>query len=190
MNKGVLKSLLVTTLVLYFIPDKLVTEYYQPFYEKALRGQLASVILALSAFLFAVKTFVIINMYEKVYSNDSYRKDYVKKNMNSEESVYKRLYNLNDLLLFAIYFSVGTSLYHLILGFFSNVVMLKLGIVFVLETVIIFIMCILFYQKNMKAWVKILDKKWKVEKKSIRDEIQKENNKRAKEDAEALDNLD
>ena len=133
---------------------------YKRFYVESLRGQLASILLAMSAFLFALKTFIVINMFDKVYSDKDYQIKFVETNPNDLTGIYKSLNNLNDFLLSAIWLSIITSMYHLCFGGIESNFILKFGILLFLHSVTIFGCCVYYYQKNLRIWLTNIQNKW------------------------------
>ncbi len=91
-------------------------DFYQ-FYAMNLRGSLFSGFLTLTGFLFAVKTFLIINMKKELYDTPTYQERYVAHlETNPNLKIYGPLRRLSRWLLCAVIASLITAVSQLSIG--------------------------------------------------------------------------
>ncbi|MCM8529456.1 MAG: hypothetical protein NE327_23230 [Lentisphaeraceae bacterium] len=172
--------LAISVLILVIDNDtfiKLFKKSYQDFF----RGQFVSLFTAVAAFIFSLKTFIIVNMFDKVYSTEKYKMDFVDK-YNNIDDLYKPLENFGNYLLLTIYTCIIAALVHLCFGFILNVWFLKFAFILTLIPIIMILYCVYTYNKNMQFWYKSIKDGWSKEK----NEYKAKKDKQIKEKADNL----
>lgn len=92
-------------------------------YHNSMRGYFFSAFLGISSFLLSLLTFVVINLKEKMFDSEDYKRMYAKFNGISDDStivkrdLYKPLVVITTLLVFSIVCCLATSLLQFTLGF-------------------------------------------------------------------------
>ncbi|MGM0825371.1 MAG: hypothetical protein ACQEUY_11680 [Pseudomonadota bacterium] len=120
--------LIVSLVCLYLVSNLYAgcAEDFVIFYGDKLRGFLFSGFLTVGSFLLSLKTFVVVNLKDKLFDSDSYIKKYRAMNALSDEGeidykvLYKPLANLTGFLFFSILFSILTAVAQFSLGLLQN----------------------------------------------------------------------
>lgn len=87
------------------------------FYAANLRGSLFSGFLTLTGFLFAIKTFIVLNMKKEVYETAEYHVRVAEmRQVNPTLRIYGPLTRLSDFLFWSIVFSLVASVSQLTIG--------------------------------------------------------------------------
>ncbi|GCG50330.1 hypothetical protein RCV08_17700 [Escherichia coli] len=95
-------------------------------YRSSMRGYFFSAFLGISSFLLSLLTFVVINLKEKMFDSEDYKKIYIKHNqLNAggeikKYDLYKPLAVITTMLVFSISCSIFTSILQFTLGLSSN----------------------------------------------------------------------
>lgn len=88
---------------------------------RKLQGSLFTGFLTIGGFLLTLKTFILVQLREKLFDSEAYKKHYVKmKELDPKLSLYAPLKNLGNFLLYSVVFSIATSFTHLTVGFIPN----------------------------------------------------------------------
>lgn len=96
-------------------------------YRDSMRGYFFSAFLGISSFLLSLLTFVVINLKEKMFDSDDYKKLFIAhRNLSSEGDIvkgelYKPLVIITTMLVFSIASSIATSLLQFSLGLSSSI---------------------------------------------------------------------
>lgn len=95
-------------------------------YQKYMRGYLFSAFLGISSFLLSLLTFVVINLKEKMFDSDDYKKIYIKFNnlTAGDDIIKKKLYEplvvITTALVISIVCCLFSSVLQFTLGFSAN----------------------------------------------------------------------
>lgn len=119
---------IVAYVISVYVGAKLVGSYLElsDIYRSNMRGYFFSAFLGISSFLLSLLTFVVINLKEKMFDSDDYKKIYARhKKMNAGDEIkkndlYKPLVVITTMLVFSIACSISTSLLQFTLGLSSN----------------------------------------------------------------------
>jgi hypothetical protein len=90
-----------------------------------MRGYFFSAFLGISSFLLSLLTFVVINLKEKMFDSDDYKKIYIDHNKMEagrdiiKRDLYKPLVVITTMLVFSISSSIATSILQFTLGLSS-----------------------------------------------------------------------
>jgi len=96
-------------------------------YKASMRGYFFSAFLGISSFLLSLLTFVVINLKEKMFDSDDYKKIFIiHRELKSEAEIvkgelYRPLVIITTMLVFSIASSIATSILQFTLGLSSCV---------------------------------------------------------------------
>lgn len=129
-------------------------------YTEAVRLNIFSALLTLAAFLFSLKTFIIVKLKEDVYDSPSY--DTMVKQLAEispnikKESKYKNLENFSNMLYWTVVVCFVTSIINLITVFSYSFINLLLALIATLASIICFSLSLYFYKININLYFKHL----------------------------------
>lgn len=136
------------------IPGALVVDYY----AANLRPSLFGGFLTVSAFLFSLKTFIVISMKDNVYGTDEYGDLFAdKKRVDPTLKRYAPLSNLSDLLFASIFVSLLAALSQFTFGLFDLYLFVLLCLGLALWAIAMIFVSLFFMQENLKVWFSLLD---------------------------------
>lgn len=130
----------------------------QVFYAANLRAPLFTGFFTLSGFLFAVKSFLIINLKKEVYESPSYLKLLERhRTVNKSLTHYGPLLRLSGLLYTAVCLSFFTSVCQITIGLvkynWSAIVCIAMSFI----TIVIVAMVLVIMRRNVVAWLRQLE---------------------------------
>src|SRR3569833_997022 len=128
------------------------------FFQQHLRQPLFAGLLTVSAFLFSLKTFIIVTMKQNVYGTDEYGADWnKKKELNPNLKRYQPLRNFALLLFFAVLISLCGAVAQFTVGLidapWAAIMCLSLAI----WSIAMIFVALLFLQVNLRSWFHFLD---------------------------------
>ena len=131
---------------------------FSQYYEKNIRGHLFSGFLALGGFLLSLKTFIVINMKENVYDDESYQENW-KKQLKLEPSLklYAPLKELSDLLYYAILAAILSAVLQMSLGLYSHWIASIICVWSALYAVILLVSSLILIKQNLDTWFSYLE---------------------------------
>lgn len=131
---------------------------FAEFYANNLRQSLFAGFLTLAAFLYSLKTFIIIKMKENVYDQKLYKERFDRKKKNNPNiKRYDALRQLSDLLFYTVLCSIITSIMQFTLGLYSHWMASILCLYMALVSVVLFSISIFIIKDNLNAWFDFLD---------------------------------
>lgn len=127
-------------------------------FQDHLREPLFSGLLTVAAFLFSLKTFIIVTMKENVYATKEYgeRLDELKKLDNSLKR-YGPLEDFSTLLFLSVLISLSAAVIQFTVGLFDRPWAAAISIDSAIWSLIMILVSLLYMQRNLWAWFKILD---------------------------------
>jgi hypothetical protein len=146
----------------WMVPPILGTDCFWKFYAENMRGSLFSGFLTLTGFLFAVKTFIVINMKKEMYDTEAYRaRVWQRRNFQSELTVYGPLRRLGRLLLFAVLLSVSTSVSQLTLGLIQAWWAAAICLTLAGATITLLVWILFLIRTNLNEWFGLIEEEAK-----------------------------
>lgn len=127
------------------------------FYSQNLRGHLFSAFLGLGGFLLSLKTFIIVNMKDKLFDSKKYIERWNKS--NKESSLLTPLKELSDILYFAILMSIITAISQMTLGFIKIDISAFICIYLALVSTFLLIDSLGIIKRNLNTMFEYDDKK-------------------------------
>lgn len=118
------------------------------FYSVNLRGNFFGGFLGLGGFLLSLKTFIIVNMKDKLYSNEKYIKKW-KNSTTIKDSLLHPLRELSDILYFAILMSIISAVAQITIGFIESNISILICIYFASVTIVLLIDSLHLIRKNL-----------------------------------------
>jgi len=86
-----------------------------------IQGALFTGFLTIGGFLLTLKTFILVQLREKLFDSADYKAHYARiKELDPTASLYGPLKNLGTFLLYSVVFSIVTSVAHLTVGFIPS----------------------------------------------------------------------
>ena len=133
-------------------------DFYQ-FYATNLRGSLFSGFLTLTGFLFAVKTFLVINMKKELYDTPTYQERYAAHlETNKNIKIYGPLRNLSRWLLGAVVASLVTAVSQLSIGLIPHWTAAVFCMAAALSTVGLLGFILYTLRNNLASWFDVIEK--------------------------------
>lgn len=129
------------------------------FYDQKLRGFLFSGFLTVGSFLLSLKTFVVVNLKDKLFDSDAYLERYMNRHgFSSREEVpnneyYRPLSNLTGFLFLSILFSIFTAVAQFSIGLIPNICLVVFCIWLALFTVMLLINSLRLIRRNLMVWL-------------------------------------
>lgn len=128
-------------------------ENFGKFYSTNIRGHLFAGFLALGGFLLSLKTFIVVNMKENVYDNESYVKNWRRQNkLNSSLKLYGPLKELSDLLYYAIIGSIFSAVLQMTIGLYEHWVTALVCSWSAIFSLLLIIDCLKIIKRNLDTW--------------------------------------
>lgn len=128
------------------------------FFQTSLRQPLFAGLLTVSAFLFSLKTFIIVTMKQNVYGTPEYKAEWEeKKKLNSELKRYTPLRNFALLLFFAVLVSLLAAISQFTVGLLDNPLAAIVSISFAVWSISMIFVSLVYLQVNLRSWFKFLD---------------------------------
>lgn len=130
------------------------------FYASSLRGSLFSGFLSLGAFMFSLKTFILVNMKTGVYDNDRYRQRVENARTaapNTPIKVYGSLERLRSLLFWSILTSLFTAVLQMTLGLVDSQVTVAITLGAVGVSLGFLGQALFHINANLKMWFEFLE---------------------------------
>lgn len=138
----VLASIFISLLIFFTLKNFATFESgFYDFYAKSLRGYFFSGFISVGSFLLSLHTFVIVNLKDKLFSSEHYRKRYalsrqIKIDEIVEKDILKPLDRLSSFINISIWLSISTAIAQFTLGLapygFISVTCIWLGLLTVL----------------------------------------------------------
>lgn len=162
-----MKSRVITTILLALLSVGVIhishafnsNDQFIEFYGKEIRNNLFGAFLTLSAFLFSLKTFIIVKMKESVYDHPKYLERLNKKRkVNSELSQYGPLKRLSQMLYLVILLSFISSISQLVLGLSGNYGAVLFCLFLAICSCILFAFSLELMRQNFDSWFDLLEK--------------------------------
>ncbi|MCG7576491.1 MULTISPECIES: hypothetical protein [unclassified Halomonas] len=129
------------------------------FYGEKLRGFLFSGFLTVGSFLLSLKTFVVVNLKDKLFDSESYKNKYRAMNaLGAEDEIdykdlYKPLANLTGFLFFAILFSILTAVSQFSLGLLNDFYYVMFCIWMAVFTATLLLNSLRLIRSNLLVWL-------------------------------------
>lgn len=128
------------------------------FYAINLRASLFGGFLTVAAFLFSLKTFIVLGMKENVYGTEKYEETFKEqKKLFPELERYGPLSNLSDLLFLSILISLVAALLQFTVGIFPAYLLVLLCVGFAVWAMGMIFISLFFMQSNLKDWFEMLE---------------------------------
>jgi hypothetical protein len=130
---------------------------FSHFFADKLRGSLFSGFLTLTGFLFAVKTFVVINMKKELYDTESYRARVWPDAPRDTPTVYGPLRRLSTFLLVAVMLSMTTAVSQLTIGLIEQIWATVICLALAVATIILLAVILYVIKCNLATWFALLE---------------------------------
>ncbi|HJS45215.1 MAG TPA: hypothetical protein VJ753_02330 [Rhizomicrobium sp.] len=128
------------------------------FYQGSMRQPLFAGLLTVSAFLFSLKTFIIVTMKTNVYGTDEYKAKWEeKKKLNSELKRYAPLRNFALLLFFAVLVSLIAAISQFTIGLLDTPLAAIIPLSLAVWSISMIFVSLVYLQVNLRSWFKFLD---------------------------------
>jgi hypothetical protein len=158
LGAGASAAILIAILFFIFHFVGVKAEDVVSFYALNLRGSLFGGFLTVAAFLFSLKTFIVISMKENVYGTEKYEKIFKeRKKLFPELKRYGPLSNLSDLLFLSILISLVAALLQFTVGIFSIYLLVLLCVGFAVWAMEMIFISLFFMRSNLKDWFDTLE---------------------------------
>ena len=129
-------------------------------YSEQLRIPLFSGLFSLAAFLFTMKTFIIVKMKEGLYDSDEYQELIQKKRARKEKhTFYGGLIRLAKLLTAAVFASVIAAVSQITLGFIEKPWPVVISLFLAVLAIVLLVVAIMLSSSNLHEWFEQLEKK-------------------------------
>lgn len=152
----ILSSLLLAA-VHYFLIDISSADFWKV-YSESFRDNIFTSFLTLSAFLFSLKTFIIMKMKESVYDSPRYVEEHNKaKQIDVDKSLYAPLKNLSNLLHYTIVFAILTAFTQLSFGLVNEWWAMFTCMILCFYTLMLFVYDLLLIKANLDTWFKYIE---------------------------------
>lgn len=120
-------------------------------YYDSIKGYLFVTSITIGAFLFTMKSFIVLNMKKEVYDTNAYIEHYVSsKKLGVKETRYAPLERLRQFLYLSIFSALVNGPIQLFLGYFSNAFVLFLSLVITLITWGLVLYSLYLVNQNLK----------------------------------------
>lgn len=155
---GVVSAAAVIGCLWHFSADDLTA--IMLFYQQSLRQPLFAGLLTVSAFLFSLKTFIIVTMKTNVYDTAEYEKDWRDKlSLNPDIKRYAPLRNFALLLFFAVLVTLTSAVLQFTLGFFDTPPAAIICMATAVWSLLMIFVALFLLQINLRSWFRFLDTK-------------------------------
>jgi len=150
---------LALLIYIYRNSPELNTKFYE-FHHKNLRGYLFSGFISVGSFLLSLHTFVIVNLKEKVFGTEDYKKVFRKfKKMDDtqqidEAELFEPLDNLSSFINASIWLSIITAISQFTIGLSTNFYACLLCVWLAIVTIIFMLHCLSIIRENIKVFLK------------------------------------
>jgi Na+/proline symporter len=135
--------------------------FVEEIYRKELKTIFFSGFLTLGSFLFAMKSFTLINFKKEIYDSPTYQSDFMmdisKYNLDPSRFL-EPLKNLSNLMFLAIFSSILTSIAQVSLGMLHNFNLILICISMAAFSLSIVILALYWLKRNINVWVTHLEK--------------------------------
>ncbi len=155
---SIIAALLTLGAIIYFLDCT--SENFLKFYQDKLRDNLFQSYLTLGGFLYSLKTFIVVQMKEKVYDHKRYieRLETFRKT-KPELSHYGPLKRLNDLLFFSVTGFIYVALLNFTLGFINSAFTAFICSCLSVAVLFIFLYSLIIIRRNLNDWFHFLETK-------------------------------
>lgn len=153
---GAISAVAIVVIFIYLRP--FCEENVIEFYQFNLRGALFGGLLTVSAFLFSLKTFIVVKMKESVYDAEFYGamvKERQKLNPNITR--YGPLRNLSKLLFWAVLISLLASFVQFSVGLIPKIWAVQVALAASLWSIGMILLSLLHMQSNLRTWFDLLE---------------------------------
>lgn len=134
-------------------------------YDLNLRQALFSSLFSLAAFLFAMKTFIVVKMKEGLYDTPEYKIIIQQKRQrNPNHSFYGSLRRLSSFLTYSIFSAIIGALAQITIGFIKTPFYVCIALSLAAVSVALLIISIILSSFNLNNWFDKLEEKAKKEK--------------------------
>ncbi|HGG6556611.1 TPA: hypothetical protein ACJG76_004810 [Salmonella enterica subsp. diarizonae serovar 61:i:z] len=152
-------ALLMVGLFFLYRNSPSVSEKFYDFYHKNLRGYLFSGFISVGSFLLSLHTFVIVNLRDKVFATDEYKKSYSEALNISQEDVkecelFRPLNNLSSFINASILLSLITAISQFTLGLSTNLYACLCCVWLAIMTICFLLHCLIIIRENIKVLLK------------------------------------
>lgn len=133
-------------------------EFYE-YYQKNLRGYLFSGFISVGSFLLSLHTFVIVNLKEKLFGTEDYKKTYaealsIEQDEIDESKLYKPLDNLSCFINLSIWLSIATAISQFTIGIANNTISSLVCIWLAIATILFMLNSLIIIRENIKIFLK------------------------------------
>lgn len=142
---------------LYFL-DKCDQRVVLEFFQQHLREPLFIGLLTVAAFLFSLKTFIIVTMKENVYATKEYgdRLEELRK-LDTSLKRYAPLADFSVLLFLSVFISLVSAVMQFTIGLFDAPWAAAISIDSAIWSIAMIFISLVYMQLNLRAWFRILD---------------------------------
>ena len=128
------------------------------FYSQNMRGHLFAGFLALGGFLLSLKTFIIVNMKENLFSSEKYIERWEKSvKTNPDLKLYAPLSELSHILYYAIFSCLVAAILQMTLGFFKQDIASLICIYLCISSTVLLMKSLVIIKRNLDTWFEYLD---------------------------------
>lgn len=129
------------------------------FYVENLREPLFVGLLTVAAFMFSLKTFIIVTMKEGVYATDSYEAMWKEhKKNNPQLKRYQGLQNFALLLFLSVLIVLIAAIFQLTVGLFDHPIAAVTSVAMAVWALAMIFVSLIFLQMNLRSWFQFLDR--------------------------------
>jgi hypothetical protein len=134
------------------------SKYFYEFYSKNMRGHLFAGFLALGGFLLSLKTFIIVNMKENLFSSEDYIKRWEKAVKTYPElKLHAPLEQLSHILYYAIFTCLLAAISQMTIGFITHDYSALICIYLCLVSSFLLIKSLYIIKNNLDTWFEYLE---------------------------------
>lgn len=130
------------------------------FYSENMRGHLFAGFLGLGGFLLSLKTFIIVNMKENLYDNETYIEKWKQSQKYSSKTLFAPLKELSDILYYAIFTCIIAAIAQMTLGFVEHDVFALICFYLCISATVLLVKSLIIIKRNLNTWFEFLDVKY------------------------------
>lgn len=129
-------------------------------YDNQLRTALFGGLITVAAFLFSLKTFIVVNMKDNIYDKEEYQSDIRSKNEKYQKKIkiYEPLRRLSRLLYLSVWFSMVSAIMHVTIGYIDSYWFFSFTMTASFIAAFYFFASLIQIQSNLEQMFDLLDK--------------------------------